>query len=340
VGVYMKNWSLKDSRGCSWELDQESARMAAGALGIPLYTWDFEQEYKHEIVEYMIREYREGRTPNPDVMCNKVIKFGLFFEKAMRLGADRIATGHYARIEVGAGGHRLLAAEDKNKDQSYFLWMLGQEVLGHTLFPIGDYTKPEVRNLARKFDLPNAERKDSQGLCFVGKVDFREFLKNFIPEKEGRIFSVEGNMLGTHPGIQFFTIGQRHGIGLGGGEPYFVVAKDAISNTLYLARGESHSALFSRSCKVSGIHWVLGRKPEEALARIRYRQPLQSCRVTEENTGTAVVEFDEPQRAVAPGQSIVFYAGDEVLGGGIIDSSESQIHPVSVRASISAKATA
>ncbi|MFN7088781.1 MAG: tRNA 2-thiouridine(34) synthase MnmA, partial [Candidatus Paceibacteria bacterium] len=272
-----------------------------------------------------------GLTPNPDVMCNKKIKFGLFLKKALKAGADYIATGHYTRIrqeiinsKIQNLKFKLLAGIDKNKDQSYFLWTLSQEQLKRCLFPIGEYTKPEVRELARKFGLPNAERKDSQGLCFVGKVDFREFLSNYIPEKPGLVVDIDGKVLGAHRGIQFYTIGQRHGIGLGGtGKPYFVVQKDANNNILYVAKGENHPALYTNEIIAKDMHWVSGKMPTFPLrvqARIRYRQSLQPAELIEIKNEKPMlkVKFDEPQRAVAPGQSIVFYSKEELLGGGII----------------------
>jgi tRNA-specific 2-thiouridylase len=394
VGVFMKNWSYipqnnaetnaeqrgKDSSAsqrqiprqsalsprssaveCGWEEDQRSARMAASKIGIPLYTWDFEEGYKNLVVDYMIREYARGLTPNPDVMCNKTIKFGLFLQKAMKLGADYIATGHYARISLTNNESRtnkpinefensqqirysLMVGTDPNKDQSYFLWTLTQEQLKYCLFPIGDYTKPQVREIARKFDLPNAERKDSQGLCFVGKVDFRQFMRDFLPEKPGLIVDTTGNVIGKHPGLQFFTIGQRHGLGIcGSKEPYFVVAKDANTNTLYVAQAEDNPALYNKEVLGNESNWISGKEPKFPIrckARIRYRQSLQWCTVdqlsvslrspvnssdelikpTTDNRQLITVIFDQPQRAVAPGQSIVFYQGEHVLGGGVIES--------------------
>ncbi|MBI2633815.1 MAG: tRNA 2-thiouridine(34) synthase MnmA [Parcubacteria group bacterium] len=371
VGVFMRNWHHDDAnlrmnadaanneysqfvdshkiRGfasrCSWELDQASARMAAAKIGIPLYTWDFSKEYKEQVVNYMIDGYRKGETPNPDVMCNRVIKFGLFFAHARKLGADYVATGHYARVEKDLKivslreissrekNWKLKIGVDANKDQSYFLWTLNQEQLAHTLFPIGEYTKPEVRELARKFELPNAERKDSQGLCFVGKVDFRNFLANYLPEKPGLVMTVKGKMIGTHPGVHFYTIGQRHGIGIGGSkEPYFVVGKDAEKNILYVAEGKNHPALYEKEITVRDVHWIDDQKPRLPLrcqARIRYRQSLQDCILdTEAKSYKLKATFAVPQRAPAPGQSIVFYLpraeargdGDLMLGGGIIGS--------------------
>jgi tRNA-specific 2-thiouridylase len=317
VGVFMKNWT---GPTCTAADDFESAAAAAAALGIPLYSWNFEAEYKEKVFDYTLREYRAGRTPNPDVMCNRAIKFGVFFERALGAGADFVATGHYVRKQANRNSklenrYALLAGAEKNKDQSYFLWTLTQAHLARTLFPIGEYTKPEVRRLAREFGLPNADRPDSQGLCFVGKVDWRDFLSVYVPPRHGAILDGRGRVIGEHRGIEFYTVGQRHGIGIGGGAPYYVAAKDAAANTLTVVSADD-ALLYKDSLTVSDSNWIAGEEPEFPLrceARIRYRQPLQRCTVEDGR-----VMFDRPQRAVAPGQSIVFYRGDEVLGGGVI----------------------
>ncbi|MBI1974937.1 MAG: tRNA 2-thiouridine(34) synthase MnmA [Parcubacteria group bacterium] len=334
VGVFMYNWhqaemltcrNIEMSR-CPWEEDQESARQAAAKIGIPFYTWDFSEEYKNRVVNYMVSGYAAGETPNPDVMCNKEIKFGLFLEKAKRMGADYIATGHYVRKKIEHRKWRMDAAVDGNKDQSYFLWTLTQAQLRYCLFPIGEYTKPEVRKMARELGLPNAERKDSQGLCFVGRIRLGDFLGNYIQPKVGPIklavSSGEYKKIGEHPGVQFYTIGQRHGIGIGGGTPYFVVAKDAESNVLTVALANEDRPLWQKKLVVADVNWITGLPPAgglplRCLGRIRYRQPLQKCIVKGVQTerfeqakrlGVLDVTFDEPQRAVAPGQSVVFYA--------------------------------
>src|SRR3989338_4332849 len=231
VGVYMKCW--QDGEACTYQDDEISARLAASHRSIPFYTWNFLKEYKERVVDYMLKGYADGVTPNPDMMCNKEIKFGLFFEKARKLGVDRVATGHYARIQEG----RLLEGKDKNKDQSYFLSFIKPEVLPYILFPIGEYAKPQVREFARKFGLPNAERKDSQGICFVGKVDVSDFLKHYIAQRPGEIVDVAGHALGTHEGVMYYTIGQRSGLGLSGG-PYYVANKDLAQNRLVGAKDE------------------------------------------------------------------------------------------------------
>ena len=336
TGVFMKNWSdsrfFKDKTMCPWAQDQEDARKAAAVLDIPFYTFDFEKEYREQVVDYMVSGYRSGITPNPDVMCNREIKFGLFLEKALAMGADYIATGHYARVRESKI-FELLAGADLNKDQSYFLWTFTQEQLARTLFPIGDYTKPEIREMARKFGLPNAEKKDSQGLCFMGDVDVFEFLKSEIPAHRGKIITTKGKEIGEHEGVEFYTIGQRHGIGSpGGGIIYYVVGKDAENNILYVGEGEHDERLYKNELVVSDAHWISGEEPNLPLrcqARIRYRQPLQSCEIkcienqkpeTINNVSCFMfhVSFDSPQRAVTPGQSIVFYDGEVVVGGGVI----------------------
>ena len=338
IGAFMKNWSEAAdpcSGDCGWHRERADAVRTAAHLGIPLETLDFEEQYRREVVDYMIREYASGRTPNPDVMCNRMIKFGPFLETARRLHCDAMATGHYARVAVsggpgvrGSGGaaesatYRLLVGVDPNKDQSYFLHRLNQEQLRQTLFPIGHLLKPQVRELAKEFGLPNADKKDSQGICFIGKVKLEEFLAGRIEPKPGIIVTVNHEAVGRHDGLAHFTVGQRHGLGLGGGEPYFVVRKDMATNTLYVARGSDHPALFSKELVADDIHWISGAAPSmpfECQARIRYRQPLQNVTVVAgERPGTLKVAFAVPQRAVSPGQFCVFYQGDECLGGAVI----------------------
>ncbi|MEK7493910.1 MAG: tRNA 2-thiouridine(34) synthase MnmA [Patescibacteria group bacterium] len=342
VGAFIKGWSdnrfFKDKTMCPWVTDQEDARKVAAVLGIPFYTFDFEKEYRKEVVEYMIKAYRAGITPNPDVMCNKEIKFGVFFEKARKLGADFVATGHHARVRERKTKneklktYELLAGKDTNKDQSYFLWTLTQKQLRRTLMPVGEYTKEKVRAMAREFGLPTAEKKDSQGLCFVGEVDVHEFLKSRIKPKKGKIITTGGKIVGEHEGAMFYTIGQRHGIGSpGGGTPYYVVGKDAKKNILYVGEGTGDAELYKRELTATEFNWVSGVKPKFPLrceARIRYRQPTQKTRIFEVKSQSASwrtkvksfkVVFDAPQRAVTPGQSIVLYRGGTVIGGGVIE---------------------
>ncbi len=272
VGIYMKGWSLT---GCAEE-DARDARRVAGVLNIPFYIFNFESEFKKEVVDYMVSEYAAGRTPNPDVMCNREIKFGLFLKKALSLGANYIATGHYVRKV----GDKFMQAKDGNKDQSYFLWTLTQWQLKYCLFPIGNYTKPQVRMIAKKYCLPTANKPDSQGVCFVGEINVAEFLKEKLGKNLGPILTLTGKRVGTHDGLSFYTIGQRRGIGsTGGGTPYYVVRKDRKKNTLFVAEAEN-KALFARKLMAWDLNWISGKTPKlplKCLARIRYRQPLQTA---------------------------------------------------------------
>jgi len=332
VGCHMICW--RDGEYCTSERDAEDARRVAEKLGIPFYVFDFTYEYRQRVFDYMVREYAAGRTPNPDVLCNSEIKFGIFLEKALALDADYIATGHYTRLRRNADTPAMLQAKDKNKDQSYFLWRLVQDQLRHVLFPIGDYTKSEVREMARKFCLPTAEKKDSQGLCFVGDVDFQEFLRKLLPRVHGDVITTSGKKVGVHDGAHFYTIGQRRGIGIGGrqaepgeprpekagGIPLYVAQKDISTNTLVVAEGPYDPKLYKKELIVTDVNWISGQAPTlplECECRIRYRQPLQKARITNHESGFKV-DFDEPQRAVTPGQSVVFYKNVELLGGGII----------------------
>lgn len=325
VGVFIKGWSdnrfFKDKTMCPWVTDQEDARRVAAHLGIPFYTFDFEKEYRKKVVEYMVKAYKAGITPNPDVMCNKEIKFGVFFEKARKLGADFVSTGHHARVVRRAGVAQLCAGKDVNKDQSYFLWTLTQKQLARTLMPVGEYTKEKVREMARDLNLPTAEKKDSQGLCFVGEVNVHDFLKSMIKPKKGKIVTTSGNVVGEHEGVMFYTIGQRHGIGSpGGGMPYYVVDKDIQKNILYVGEGVGDAELYKKEMDVAEYSWSAGKAPKfpcTCMARIRYRQPLQKCTVLKKK-GKLHVVFAESQRAVTPGQSIVLYRGNIVIGGGVI----------------------
>jgi len=363
--------------------DRLDAIRVAAHLGIPFRTWDFSREYRAAVVDYLIREYASGRTPNPDVMCNREIKFGAFLRRAIHEGADYVATGHYARLMRSERGSvnseqgrpflltthcSLLTGVDPNKDQSYFLWTLGQGELERVMFPIGEFTKPEVRAMAKKFGLPTAEKPDSQGICFIGEVDIREFLKRRIPSARGNVLTARGTVVGEHEGAAFYTIGQRHGIGVGGrpakpgearqqvgGIPYYVSGKDMTANTLTVAEGPYDEHLFRAELEAHSAHWVAGRAPIFPLqcsARIRYRQSLQTCvAISHKSLGTGatireasfcvtndsmtnaqlLVRFDEPQRAVTPGQSIVFYRKDTVLGGAIIAAYGMRTESVAIR---------
>lgn len=325
-GVYMKEWNPPDV-ACTSGDDRAMAARVAAHLNIPFAVWDFRAEYKKSVADYMLREYKTGRTPNPDVMCNREIKFGIFLKQALRDGADFIATGHYIRSRAKSQGSnpktQLLIAKDRNKDQSYFLWTLSQKELKHCLFPVGDYEKPAVRKMAHEFGLPSWDKKDSQGVCFVGKLDFGAFLRKYLPRKKGKIMTTSGKVVGEHDGVWFYTLGQRHGIGVGGGTPYFVAAKDMKKNILVVGEGSSDKELFQKELTASGVHWIGGmapRPPFKVRARIRYRQPLESATLCAgKKKGTVRVVFMRAQRAVTPGQSVVFYKGQEMLGGGIIE---------------------
>ena len=326
IGVHMVCWD-----GCENSADRRDAMKVAAFLDIPFETWDFREEYKKEVYGYMIREYSEGRTPNPDVMCNKQIKFGVFLKKALENGADFIATGHYVSAkshkafqdcESSSKAHKILLyqAKDQNKDQSYFLWTLTQDQIKYCLFPIGDYLKSEVRELAAKFGLPTSEKKDSQGLCFVGKVDFLDFLSEKLPQKTVAILNSDGMKIGEHRGAHLFTIGQRHGLEVGGQEnPVYVTKKNVSTNTIIVAE-DKNEALYKKEIELRDVNWI-SQPAQECLARIRYRQPLQKAQIYKLSTMDYKLIFDVPQRAVAQGQSVVFYTTEgEVLGGGIISN--------------------
>lgn len=327
VGVFMRCYNLD---GCA-ERDAEDARRVAEHVGIPFYVWDFEEEYKRRVVDYMIDGYRAGITPNPDVMCNREIKFGLFLEGALAAGADFVATGHYVRIKKtlknGRPSFALLAARDKNKDQSYFLWTLTQKQLKYCLFPIGDYIKPEVRAIAKKAALPTAAKKDSQGICFLGDISVADFLKQYIPEKRGALVTTTGERIGEHYGSSFYTIGQRHidadfkfpktGV-RADREPFYVASKDAKTNTVVLAEGTENEALYRKEIEVTGVNFI-NEKLGEVFARVRYRQPLASAKLSRLKNGNYKLVFARPQKFVAQGQSAVWYSkSGDMLGGGVI----------------------
>ncbi|MFH1047223.1 MAG: tRNA 2-thiouridine(34) synthase MnmA [Patescibacteria group bacterium] len=318
VGAFMKNWSDGVAgQMCSWRWEYADAQAVAEKLGIPLLLLDYEEDYRRDVYAYMLAEYRAGRTPNPDVLCNEKVKFGPFLRRALEEGADVVATGHYAQVREKAGSQQLLAGIDSNKDQSYFLHRLSQEQLRHVAFPVGELKKSEVRDIARQLGLPVAEKKDSVGICFIGEKNMAEFLARDIPGRPGPIVSTEGRVVGRHSSVVPFTIGQRHGMNITDGQPYFVVGKDMARNTLIVARGEDPAELYSRELAAEDIHWISGEPPQLPLrcrARVRYRQPLQDCEVRPDHT----VVFDQPQRAIAPGQFVVFYDGEVCLGGGII----------------------
>ncbi len=330
-GLFMKNWEEDDTdEYCSAAEDLNDAQAVCNQLGIELHTVNFSAEYWDRVFEYFLQEYKAGRTPNPDIMCNKEIKFKAFLEFAIHLGADFIATGHYTRRDKQDGKARLLRGLDNNKDQSYFLYTLGQEQLLKTLFPVGELEKSEVRKIAEEQGFDNARKKDSTGICFIGERKFKDFLEQFIPAQPGTILDDQGNNIGKHQGLMFHTLGQRKGLGIGGlkdasDDPWYVVDKDVGANTLIVGQGHNHPLLMSRSLTCRQLHWVSREEPAQGFhctAKVRYRQTDFECEVVKIDDETWQVIFAKPQRAVTPGQSVVFYDGMVCLGGGIIESIE------------------
>jgi tRNA-specific 2-thiouridylase len=350
AGLFMQNWDEETSSeaqasaghpdtataktsDCRAEDDRRDALGICGRLGIPFYSRNFAREYWSGVFEHFLAEYRAGRTPNPDVLCNREIKFKTFLDEARALGADKIATGHYARIGFDGGRWQLLRGADADKDQSYFLHQLGQAQLAATLFPIGHLPKPEVRRLAREAGLPTAGKKDSTGICFIGERDFREFLGQYIPARPGDIRSVDGQKVGEHAGVFYYTLGQREGLHIGGvkgraAAPWFVVGKDVATNVLVVDQGGDSDWLMSRHLISEPAHWIAGAAPAsdfDCTAKTRYRQRDEACRVSLRADGGVEVEFERPQRAVTPGQSVVFYRGEECLGGAVILATDAKL---------------
>jgi tRNA-specific 2-thiouridylase len=330
AGLFMQNWEEDERNGpCHADEDRKDAVAVCARLGIPLYLRNFADEYWDQVFAHFIAEYRRGRTPNPDVLCNREIKFKTFLDHARALGAEKNATAHYARVDCLDGRWRLLRAHDAGKDQTYFLHALGQQALAATLFPLGGVDKAEVRHLARDAGLATHDKKDSTGICFIGEGDFRSFLSAYIPSQPGLMRTPEGVAVGEHPGVFYYTLGQRSGLGIGGrrgaeGEPWYVIGKDVVDNVLHVAQGNANHWLQSRRLRASAQTWIAGTAPATSFrcaAMTRYRQAPQDCRV-EIDGDTCTVLFDEAQRAVTPGQSVVFYAGDECLGGGVIECSD------------------
>jgi tRNA-specific 2-thiouridylase len=362
IGMFMKNWhddTVTISNECPWLDDSNDAMIVAQHLGIPFQAIDLSKEYKERIVDYMFAEYQAGRTPNPDVLCNREIKFDIFLNTALKLGADFVATGHYARKgefrnNDGTTTYRLLAGKDPNKDQSYFLCQLKQEQLAKALFPIGELLKPEVRAIAKEAGLATAEKKDSQGLCFVGKVHLPDFLQQRLEPKKGKVVEIpstavafqngfaendwvgvtkayeltpeQGEIVGDHNGAHFYTIGQRRGLNLGGFEkPLFVIGTDTGKNIIYTGMGEDHPGLYRKGLAIpnADVHWIrpdlklVTGESRRYLARIRYRQPLEDCTLHQDND-TLYIIFDRPQRGVTPGQFAAWYEGEELIGSGVI----------------------
>ncbi|MEJ2384089.1 MAG: tRNA 2-thiouridine(34) synthase MnmA [Xanthomonadales bacterium] len=326
--MFMKNWEEDDRLGaCSAATDVADARSIAIALEIPLHLRNFSAQYWDHVFEDFLAEYRAGRTPNPDILCNREIKFKTFIEHASDLGAEFIATGHYVRSDCRDGVHRLLKGRDPGKDQSYFLYTIGQAQLARTLFPVGELLKPDVRRLAEEARLPVHDKKDSTGICFIGERNFREFLSGYIPPRPGAIRTTEGVVIGEHEGLAYYTLGQRQGLGIGGVKgysenPWYVLHKDRDDDVLYVGQGHDHPWLMSTTLLARRLSWVSGQAPaagQQLTAKVRYRQSDQACTVRAVDDGALVLDFDRAQRAVTPGQSVVLYDGDNCLGGGVIE---------------------
>ena len=325
VGLFMKNWEDDDSdEYCSTREDLIDAAAAADRIGIELEAVNFSAEYKERVFAEFLREYAAGRTPNPDVLCNAEIKFRAFLDHAMRLGAEKIATGHYARVEHRDGAVRLLRGKDASKDQSYFLHRLTQEQLARVVFPVGELKKSEVRRIALDAGLPNHAKKDSTGICFIGERPFREFLNRYLPRVPGPIVDDKGQRIGEHIGLAFYTIGQRKGIGIGGaGEPWYVAEKRLDTNTLVVVQGHDHPLLMKKSLRAEDASWIAGAPPTAPsthTAKTRYRQADALCTLSKVLESEIRVDFGAPQWAVTPGQSVVLYDGEACLGGGVISS--------------------
>ena len=329
-GLFMKNWEDDDTEEyCTSREDLVDAVAVADRIGIDIDVVNFSAEYKERVFSEFLREYRAGRTPNPDVLCNAEIKFRAFLDHALSLGADRIATGHYAQIRETDGLHQLLKAEDGTKDQSYFLYRLDQRQLAKTVFPLGGLYKREVRDIARREGLPNHAKKDSTGICFIGERPFREFLNQYLPDNPGEICTPGGAVLGRHHGLMFYTVGQRQGLGIGGlrqgdGDPWYVAAKDLDNNRLVVVQGRDHLALYREQLTATNLSWISGVAPHcnwVYAAKTRYRQKDAPCSIAALAADRCEVEFAEPQWAVTPGQSVVIYESRVCLGGGIIEES-------------------
>ncbi len=336
VGIFMKNWEDDDdSEYCSSNIDFVDAAAVADVIGIELEHVNFAAEYKDRVFAEFLREYQAGRTPNPDVLCNAEIKFKAFLDHALRLGAERIATGHYARVRTRDGAVQLLKGVDGSKDQSYVLHRLNQAQLARTLFPVGELRKPQVREIAAEIKLPNAKKKDSTGICFIGERPFREFLNRYLNHEPGPIEDERGRVVGRHVGLSFYTLGQRQGLGIGGvkehkagrggadHEPWYVARKEPARNALRVVQGHDHTWLLSRTLKAADASWVAGAAPAQGryAAKTRYRQADAACALQVPTSAAFALAFDAPQWAVTPGQSAVLYDGDVCLGGGVIDSS-------------------
>lgn len=320
LGLFMKNWEEKDANGiCRSLKDYEDVQRTCSLLDIPCYSINFVEGYRERVFQSFLNDLKEGLTPNPDILCNREVKFDLFFEKALSLGGDFLATGHYARTDEKG---RLLKGLDPLKDQSYFLHAIKKGVLKKVLFPIGDLPKTKVREIAKKMNLPTATKKDSTGICFIGKRDFKPFVSNYLGYSKGPFQNLDGTPVGMHDGAAFYTVGQRRGLSLGGeGDAWYVVDKDIKKNIVFVERGENHPALFKNALRAKNFTWI-EQEPEKfpikLKAKVRYRQEEQSCTLHSIQNGEAIVQFDQSQRAITPGQSIAFYSGDYCLGGAVI----------------------
>lgn len=328
IGLYMSNWKETDPNGCcTGEQDWTDVRYVCDKIGIPYYSVDFSKQYMDNVFKLFVEEYKKGRTPNPDVLCNREVKFGPFADFARELGADYIATGHYCRVRHDGDMHYLLRAKDENKDQTYFLNQVSSHQLRDVIFPLGDLTKPEVRDLALRFDIPVAKKKDSTGICFIGERNFRQFLSQYIPMKDGEIVTQDGKVVGRHHGVYFYTLGQRRGLGIGGsadgnGERWFVLGKDVANNRLIVSQGED-DILFKDGLVTEGFNFITPPPAKEfdCEVRIKHRQPLQCAHLSVLDNGDTRIVFNEKQRAIAEGQYAVVYYGDICLGGGVINHS-------------------
>ena len=335
--LFMKNWEEDDdAEYCAAADDLREASAVCARLGIPLHTVNFAHEYWERVFTHFLNEYRQGRTPNPDVMCNQEIKFKAFLDHALSLGADKIATGHYARTRERDGKMQLVTAADTNKDQTYFLHRLNQHQLRHTLFPLADIAKPTVRALANTAGFANHARKDSTGICFIGERKFKDFLARYLPAQPGEIHTLAGARVGTHDGAMYYTIGQRQGLGIGGGganTPWYVADKDVARNIVYVVQGEDDPALYRQTLTAEQLHWIAGSAPTlpfACVAKARYRQAAQACTIEQISDDIAHVRFADAQRALTPGQSIVFYRDDECLGGGVIQAHAAAAAPAAI----------
>ncbi len=325
IGIFMKNWEEVDEHGvCNASKEFEDVVKVCQQLDIPYHSIEFVKEYQDLVFKNFLEEYQKGNTPNPDILCNKEIKFKVFYEQALAFGADYFATGHYAQNPIRDNKTALVKAKDLNKDQTYFLYAIKEDVLKKVLFPIGDLLKPDLRIMASKLNLATKDKKDSTGICFIGERNFRNFLSGYLKDCPGNFSTLNGDVVGKHRGVQFYTIGQRKGLGLGGeGSPWFVIKKDVDKNIVYVERGENHPALFSSKLTANSLSFVNEldlNNPLKCFAKIRYRQPDQECVVTKTGDDTILVEFLNPQRAMCVGQSVVLYLQDQCLGGGIINT--------------------